>query len=41
MNMLKVVVTEEGTGFRAVITGYRVVSKTGKVRKVNRDGYSL
>ena len=40
MDMLKVVVTQGGTGFRAVIQGYRAAGKTGTARKAKPGGYS-
>ena len=40
MSMLKAVVTEGGTGFRAVVKGYHAAGKTGTARKAKRGGYS-
>ncbi len=38
--MMQKVVQPQGTGFRAVVEGYRVAGKTGTVRKAQRGGYS-
>lgn len=38
--MLELAVTQQGTGFRAAVPGYRVAGKTGTVRKV-KDGQYL
>lgn len=38
--MMQKVVQPQGTGFRAVVEGYRVAGKTGTVRKAERGGYS-
>lgn len=39
-NMLETVVSNEGTGLRASVTGYRVAGKTGTVHKAVDGGYS-
>jgi cell division protein FtsI (penicillin-binding protein 3) len=38
--MLEQVITAEGTGIKAQVTGYRVAGKTGTARKVAAGGYS-
>jgi cell division protein FtsI (penicillin-binding protein 3) len=38
--MLEVVVSPEGSGFRAAVTNYRVAGKTGTARKAGVGGYS-
>lgn len=40
VSMLEQVVTQEGTGIKASVTGYRVAGKTGTARKVAAGGYS-
>jgi len=40
VRMLEQVITEEGTGIKAQVTGYRVAGKTGTARKVAAGGYS-
>jgi cell division protein FtsI (penicillin-binding protein 3) len=37
--MLELAVTEQGTGYRAAVPGYRVAGKTGTVRKVEDGRY--
>lgn len=40
-DLLRGVVTPEGTASRAAVPGYHVAGKTGTVRKVDTDGYAL
>ncbi len=40
VNMLRQVVTVEGTGLKAAVNGYQVAGKTGTARKVAAGGYS-
>jgi cell division protein FtsI (penicillin-binding protein 3) len=40
VSMLEQVITAEGTGIKAKVTGYRVAGKTGTARKVAAGGYS-
>ncbi len=40
LDMLEVVVSPEGSGFRAAVVNYRVAGKTGTARKAGVGGYS-
>jgi len=40
VGMLEQVITAEGTGIKAKVTGYRVAGKTGTARKVGAGGYA-
>lgn len=40
VSMLEKVISPQGTGYRARISGYRVAGKTGTVRKIESTGYA-